>query len=123
MNIIIKGRKQLKVREDLQEYIETKFRKFEKIVLEPTVIEIMLADVRGPQKGLDKVVHLTATLPGRKNPEHIEELASGFHEAVDLVFERFKKFISRWKEKNKEGARYPRKYYFAEKIEKESGEI
>jgi len=123
MNIIIKGRKQLKVEEDLQEYIETKFRKFEKMVKEPTTLEIMLADVRGPQKGMDKVVHLTASIPGMKNPEHIEELGTGFHEVVDLVFERFKKFMGRWKEKTKEGSRYPRKYYLAKEEEKEVGEI
>lgn len=123
MNIIIKGRKQFRVQEDLRDYIETKFRKFEKMVKEPTTLEIMLADVRGPQKGMDKVVHLTAILPGRKNPEHIEELATEFHEAVDLVFERFKKLIVRWKEKTKEGSRYPKKYYVAKAVEETSQEL
>lgn len=123
MNIIIKGRKQYRVPEDLQLYIEEKFRKFEPMVKEPTTLEIMLADVRGPQKGLDKVVHLTAVLPGRKNPEQIEELATGFQEAVDLVHERFKKFLRRWKEKSKVGSRYPKKYYLTKEIEKEEGEI
>lgn len=123
MNIIIKGRKQFRVPVDLQEYIEKKFRKFERIIKEPAKLEIMLADVRGPQKGVDKVVHLTAVIPGQKQPEHIEELATGFHEAVDLAFERFKKFIGRWKEKYKEGSRYPKKYYLAKKIEKDEGEI
>ena len=123
MNIIIKGRKQLTVREDLKDYIEKKFRKFEKILTEPTTLDIMLADVRGDKGGLDKVVHLTAAIPGRKNPEHIEELATEFHEGVDLVFERFKKFVERWKEKNKIGTRYPKKYYLAEEIEKSNNEL
>lgn len=123
MNIIIKGSQQFKVHEDLQTYIETKFRKFERMIKEPATLEIMLADVRGDQKGVDKVVHLTAVIPGRKNPEHIEELATEFHEAIDLVFERFKKFMERWKEKEKIGSRYPKKYFTAEKIEKEEGEI
>jgi ribosome-associated translation inhibitor RaiA len=55
MNIIIKGSQQFKVREDLKTYIETKFRKFERMVKEPATLEIMLADVRGDKKGVDKV--------------------------------------------------------------------
>ena len=119
MNLIIKGRKGLKVPVELQRYIENRFQKFEPRLKEPAIVEIMLADVRGPQGGIDKVVHLTATLPGLKKPQQIEEISEDFRQSIDLVHSRFAKFVRRWKEKSKIGTRYPKKYYIPKKIKKE----
>jgi|GEM_PF-737635 len=123
MDIIVKGLKGFKVYQETEDYITKKFCKFSDIVKEPTVLEFTLSHTHSTRQTLDKVVHLTATLPGMKNPEHLEEIGTKFEESIDLLEDRFGKFIERWKEKSKIGTRYPKKYYLSKEIEKEEGEI
>jgi putative sigma-54 modulation protein len=121
MKIIIQG-KQFKVNDNLRGYIEERLRKFEKMVSEPATIEVVLSDFMGP-KGNDQAVCVTATLPGLKQPIHIEQVTNDFKGSIDLIEERLETQISKYKEKIKIGARYPEKYHQAELEEKSSKEI
>ena len=123
MQIIVKGLRGFKVFEETKDYIVKKFSKYEKIVIEPTILEFTLDHTHASKQTLDKVVHLTVSMPKLKEPEHLEEIGTKFEESIDLLFDRFDKFIIRWKEKIKVGERRPRKYFDAEKIEKENKEF
>ncbi|PIR70952.1 MAG: hypothetical protein COS97_01795 [Candidatus Nealsonbacteria bacterium CG07_land_8_20_14_0_80_40_10] len=115
MKLIIKGRKKFKVPQDLRSYIEDKILKYEKILPKEATVDVMMADVRGPQGGVDKIVHLTAVFPGEKNPFQIEQVTDDFFGSVDLAQERLEKHILKYKEKIKQGSRYPKKYWVAKK--------
>lgn len=121
MKIIIQG-KQFKVDDNLRGYIEERFRKFEKMLKEPATLEIVLSNFMGP-KGNDQAVCVTATLPGLKNPIHIEEVTNDFKGSIDLIEERLEKHLLKYKEQVKIGDRYPTKYHEAELEEEDSGEI
>lgn len=123
MNIIVKGLKGFKVFQETEDYILKKFVKYEKMVTEPTILEFTLDHTHASKQTLDKVVHLTITMPKLKNPEHLEEIGTRFEESIDILQDRFDKFILRWKEKNKENKHHSNKYIAADKIEKEEGEI
>lgn len=92
------------------------------MVKEPATLEIVLSNFMGP-KGNDQSVCLTATLPGLKNPIHIEEVTNDFKGSIDLIEERFETQVSKYKEKIKIGTRYPQKYHEAELEEEAEGEI
>ena len=96
MKIIISG-KQFKVDDNLRNYINERFMKFAKFVKEPATIEIVLSNFMGP-KGNDQAVHVTATLPGLKNPIHIEEVTNDFKGSIDLIEERLEKHLLKYKE-------------------------
>ena len=121
MRIIISG-KQFKVDENLRNYINERFLKFTKFVKEPATLEIVLSNFMGP-KGNDQAVCVTATLPGLKNPIHIEEVTSDFKGSIDLIEERLEKALLKYKEQVKIGTRYPKKYYEAKLEEEAEGEI
>ncbi len=121
MKIIISG-KQFKVDDNLRNYINERFRRFEKMVKEPATMEIVLSNFMGP-KGNDQAVCVTATLPGLKNPIHIEEVTNDFKGSIDLIEERLEKVIERYKEQTIIGTRYPKKYHDAELEEEKEGEI
>ncbi len=121
MKITISG-KQFKVDDNLRGYINERFRRFEKMVKEPATLEIVLSNFMGP-KGNDQAVCLTATLPGLKNPIHIEEVTNDFMGSIDLIEERFETQVSKYKEQIKIGTRYPQKYHEAELEEEAEGEI
>ncbi|MGA2666837.1 MAG: ribosome-associated translation inhibitor RaiA [Patescibacteria group bacterium] len=122
MKIIISG-KQFKVDDNLRGYIEERLRKFEKLVSEPAILEVVLSDLMGPKGGVDKAVSLTMTLPGIKNPIHIEEVTSDYKGSIDLIEERLETQISKYKEQVKIGTRYPQKYHEAELEEEAEDEL
>ena len=121
MHIIISG-KQFKVDDNLRNYINERFLKFARYVKEPTTLEIVLSNFMGP-KGNDQAVCVTATLPGLKNPIHIEEVTNDFKGSIDVIEERLEKVLRRYKEQVKIGTRYPKKYHEAELEEEAEGEI
>ena len=121
MRIIVHG-KQFKVDDNLRNYINERFLKFAKFVKEPATIEIVLSNFMGP-KGNDQAVYVTATLPGLKNPIHIEEVTNDFKGSIDLVEERLEKALLKYKEQVKIGTRYPKKYHEAELEEEAEGEL
>ncbi len=110
MKVIITGRHGLKIDDNLRSYINEKILKYESLINEPAVCDVMLADVRGPQNGVDKVVHLTLELPNEKNPLHVEVVTSDFFGSVDLAQEKLEREILKYKEKTKIGTRFPKKY-------------
>jgi len=117
VKIIIKGHKRLKIDPGLRSYIEEKIRKYEPMVKEPATSEVVLSDTRGPKGGVDKVVRITMTLPGCKNPIFVCERTSDFFGSVDLAQERLEQHILKYKERVKMGSRYPAKYYLAKMYE------
>jgi ribosomal subunit interface protein len=121
MRIIISG-KQFKVDPNLRRYINERFLKFARFVKEPATLEIVLSNFMGP-KGNDQAVGVTATLPGLKNPIHLEEVTNDFKGSIDLVEERLEKHLLKYKEQVKIGTRYPQKYHEAELEEEDAGEI
>jgi len=123
MQIIIKGSKGFEIFDKNKEYIEKKFRKFEKRVKEPAVLEFSFHHTHATRANIDKGIHLTFTMPGLTEPEHIEEISEHFNETIDLLQERFDKFLGRRREKKIDSARRPKKYMIAEKLQKDAGEI
>ena len=123
MKLIIKGRKKFKVPQDLRSYIEDKILKYEKILPKEATVDVMMADVRGPQGGVDKVVHLTAVFPGEKNPFQIEQVTDDFFGSVDLAQERLEKHILKYKEKIKQGLAIQKNIGWLKKIEEEEQEL
>ena len=121
MRIIIKG-KQFKVDQNLRNYINERFLKFTRYVKEPATLEIVLSNFMGP-KGNDQSVHVTATLPGLKNPIHIEEVTSDFKGSIDVIQERLEQQLRKYKDKVKIGSRFPQKYLDAKIEEEKEGEI
>lgn len=123
MQIIIKGLKGFDIFPENKEYVERRFRKFEKMVKEPATLEFAFIHSHGTRANIDKGVNLTVTMPGLKKSEHLEELSEHFPESIDRLQKRFDKFLERFREKNLDKSRYPRKYKSAELMEKEAGEI
>ena len=121
MRIIISG-KQFKVDQNLKNYINERFLKFARFVKEPATLEIVLSNFMGP-KGNDQAVCVTATLPGLKNPIHIEEVTADFKGSIDVIEERLEKVLFKYKDQIKTGSRFPKKYYEAKLEEEEAGEI
>ena len=115
MKIIIKGNGKLKVNETLQKYITRKILKYEKIVKEPSVAEVVFKDLRGPKGGVDKCVNIRLTLPGVKNPIFVEVVTTDFTSSVDLAQERLEQRLKKYKDRKKIGTRWPLKYWL-EKI-------
>ncbi|EKD56261.1 MAG: hypothetical protein ACD_58C00243G0002 [uncultured bacterium] len=120
MQIIIKGNKGFDVFEDNKQYIEDKFRKFEKRVKEPATLEFNFLHTHASKAGIDKRIHLTFIMPGMTKPEHLEELSEHFKETIDLLQKRFDKFLLRKREKKIDGARKPKKYLVADKLNRDT---
>jgi len=118
MKIIIKGHKQLCIDDNLRSYIEEKIRKYEPQLKEPANCEVILEDIRGPKGGIDKVVKITLSLPGLKNPIFVCERTSDFIGSVDLAQERLEQQITKYKEQVKIGDRFPAKYWLSKMYER-----
>lgn len=123
MQIIVKGLKGFKVYQETEDYINKKFCKLDKMIKEPTVLEFSILHTHSSKQTLDKTIHLTATLPGLKKPEHLEETSTHFTQSIDKLLRRFSKILNRHHDKIIDLSRRPRKYYAAKKKEEKSGEI
>jgi len=99
MRIILKGLRGFKIYPENKEYVEKKFRKFEKMVKEPAIMEFTFDHTKRTRGSISKRVHLTFTMPGLKNQEHLEELSEHFPETIDKLYERFEKFFRRYHDK------------------------
>lgn len=114
MEIIVKGKNGVKIDEEIRKYAEDKVRKYERLLAEPVVCDIVLDDLRGQKSGVDKSVHITLEAPGLKQPIHVEETTSDWRGSVDLAQKRLEQQIRKYKAK-KVGTRFPVKYW-AEKV-------
>lgn len=119
MRIIIKGHK-IKLSPDLKSYATEKIRKYEPMVKEPAICEVVLSDERGPKGGIDKVVKIILTLPEMKNPIFVCERTSDFFGSIDLAQERLEHQILKYKEQVKIGSRFPAKYWLNKRYEEEN---
>jgi len=99
MRINIKTVRHLEIPAQIKHYAENKIRKFEKRLPNSSLVEIIFEDMLGPKEGQDKKVHLKARLLKSKEfTFHLEETASNFKEAVDLLQEKFERKIEEYKE-------------------------
>lgn len=104
MNINISGRN-VDLNDELKSYAEEKVLKYVDMILEPAVCDIVLSNEFGPKGGEDKMVRITLTLPGEKNPLHVEAISEDFFGTIDLAQEKLEKEILKYKEKTKIGPR------------------
>ena len=123
MKVIIKTLKGLEIDQTIKDYAQEKVLKYEPMTEEPAVCEVAFSDELGPKGGVDKSVRITMTLPGEKNPIHVEALATDFMGAVDLAQEKLEQEVTRYKEKKKIGSRYPSKYEQTKIEEEENHEL
>jgi len=97
MRINIKTVRHLEIPAQIKRYAENKIRKFEKRLPNSSLVEIIFEDILGPKEGEDKKVHLRACL--LKSEEctfYLEETASSFKEAIDLLQEKFERKIENY---------------------------
>jgi len=105
MRIIIKGLKGFEIYPENKAYIEKRFSKYEELVKEPAVFEFSLEHTHKTRANIDKKVSLTFTMPGFKNPEHLEEISEHFPESIDKIDNRFEEIIMRHREKEQDRER------------------
>ncbi len=118
MRVIVKGHN-VKLSPDLKSYVTEKILKYEPMIKEPAVCEVVLSDERGPKGGIDKMVRVTLTLPEMKNPIFVQETTSDFFGSIDLAQERLEHQILKYKEQVKIGSRFPAKYWLEKKFNQE----
>jgi len=122
MQVIIKGLHGFKVPDSLKDYAEEKIRKYEKMIEEPAICEIVFEDINGSQGGVDKKIHFNLELPNEKYTLHVEETTTDFMGSINLAQEKIEQEILRYKSQKKIGSRYPKKYYDAKIEEEKTGE-
>jgi ribosomal subunit interface protein len=104
MTINISGHN-VELNDDLKSYAEEKVLKFVEMVEEPAICDITLSNEFGPKGGKDKLVRFTMTLPGEKNPIHVEAQTDDFFGSIDLAQAKLEREIIRYKEEIKIGDR------------------
>jgi len=122
MKIIIRGRNNFKVDENLYSYVQEKIARLDKFVSEPAVCEVMLSQKEGPKRGLDKDVHINLTMADIKNPIHAQARTNEFLASIDLAYKKIEGEVQNFKEK-KSDSRFPTKYREAKIEEEKEGEI
>lgn len=101
MKLLIHG-KNLKVPSVVEDYAREKVLKLKKFIKEPATVEVVFEDVRGGLKaGRDKLVRITAILPGERNPIHVEELSDDFAISIDGAEQRLRNVLERYHEKSR----------------------
>ncbi len=105
MTIQITGQN-VELNDDLKNYAEEKVLKFVNMIEEPATCEIVLSNEFGPKGGEDKLVRITMSLPGEKNPMHVESQTDDFFGSIDLAQEKLEREIIKYKEKIKIGDRH-----------------
>lgn len=109
MQIIIKSVKGFEIYPGNQEYIERRFRKFEKMVKEPAILEFTFDHTHATRANIDKRIILNFTMPGLTKAEHLEEVSEHFPETIDRLQGRFENFLQRFREKKLENIRHPKR--------------
>ncbi len=105
MTIQITGHN-VELNDDLKSYTEEKVLKFVDLIEEPASCNIFLSNEFGPKGGEDKLVRLTLSLPGEKNPIHVEAQTDDFFGSIDLAQEKLEQQILKYKEQVKIGDRH-----------------
>jgi ribosomal subunit interface protein len=104
MRVIIKS-KGGDLEPNVRDYAMEKFLKFEKLIEEPAVCEVMLCDAFGPKGGVDKYVKVAMTEAHEKNPMHVEAKATEFLAAIDIATDCLETQLVKHKELKKIGNR------------------
>lgn len=122
MKIIIKGRNNFKVDENLRFYIQEKIERLDKFIKEPAACEVTLGEKGGPKRGLDKDVHITLTMAETKNPIYSHARTNEFIASIDIAYNKIEHKLEKIKDKDTSD-RYPTKYYEAKLEEEKENEL
>lgn len=87
MQIIIKGKHNLKISEDLKAYIEEKVSPVLEGLKEPTICEVKLEDIKSGKDS--KIMKITSTVADIKKPVYVDEASNDFFKTVDLIADKF----------------------------------
>jgi len=123
MEIIVKALRGLEVSDELRDYAIKKVKKYEPMVEEPAICEIVFDNERGPKAGNDKRIHINLELPENKHTLHVEHVTDNFRGSIDLAQEELEQQVLRYKEEVKIGTRFPKKFEAAKIQEEENKEI
>ncbi|KKQ74368.1 MAG: hypothetical protein US94_C0006G0003 [Berkelbacteria bacterium GW2011_GWB1_38_5] len=123
MKIIIRGKNNYKVDQNLYSYIQEKIERLDKFVKEPVVCEVTLSEKsQGPKRGLDKDVHISLTMAESKNPIFSHARTNEFMASIDIAYKKIEHELQNIKEKEI-GSRFPTKYYEAKIEEEKANEL
>ncbi len=117
MAIIVKTKGSQPISDQDKRWATAKFAKLKKLLPPTAVVEIMLEDLYGPKRGIDKRVHVLAELPHAKEAFHLEETATQFRPAITTARDRFERYLKKYNERH-QPSRRPRKYWFAKLLER-----
>ncbi len=106
--INIKLRNHIKLDEDTKQYFQKRFSKIEKLLPENSFAEVEFIDQFGDKGGVDKLVQVDITIPGEKNPIHLENSAHDWMTSIDVLKDRLEHYLLNRKDKILESHRHPR---------------
>lgn len=104
----IKLRNRTTLTNDERQYLEKRFSKIEKLLPENSFIEVEFIDQYGERGGVDKKVEVDITIPGEKNPLHLENSAINWMTSIDILKDRLEENLLTRKDKIMESHRQPR---------------
>lgn len=108
MAINLKVRNHAEIADETLEYTKKRFAKIEQLVPEGSFTEVEFINQFGEKGGVDKLVQVDVTIPGEKNPIHLENAAHDWMTSVDVLKDRLEQYLLKRKEKIVEENRKPR---------------
>ena len=100
--LIVKAKPSHTLTPELESYAREKFARLAKFLPDPTTVEVVLSDERGPKGGNDKVTKVTIIRPREKNPIHLEEVSSDFRSSIDLARDRAERTVRKIRDKKRD---------------------
>lgn len=108
MALNIKVRNNTVLADEVRQYLEKRFAKIEKLLPENAFIEVEFIDQFGERGGVDKMVQVDISVPGGRDPIHLENAAADWQTSIDVLKDRLETDLIRDKEKLIDGRRTPR---------------
>jgi ribosome-associated translation inhibitor RaiA len=110
MSLVMEG---IALNDPLRELIENKLAGMARRGrLRPTAVRVAFTDENGPKGGVDIRCALTVELP-RRPATHANALAENARRAFDAAVETLERELSRERERRRDNARRPKKYFVA----------
>ncbi len=105
----IKVRSNTTITEDIKDYCQKRFSKIEKMLPEGSFLEIEFIDDFGQRQGEDKRVEANLSLPNQKQAVYLYNATADWGTSIDIVKDRLEEEVIKYKEKNIDRNRKPRK--------------
>lgn len=118
MTLVLDG---IALDDPLRKYIEDKLTALARRGRPPTLVRVAFTDENGPKGGLDTTCAITVELP-RRPAVHASVVAAAPRPAFEGALEALEREIGREREKRRDQARRPRKYYVAHQGLRPDGE-